>query len=102
MEAARRAGALKTDWTEPPEDAWPMGIEWQAKLWRMSNRSVLVGWIGIGSGYYAFQIDAPDDENNSCGAPPVPGPQGVGLTSTSRKLLKTRPISVYSRKRAPR
>jgi hypothetical protein len=31
MEAARRDGALKTDWTEPPEDAGPMGIEWQAE-----------------------------------------------------------------------
>jgi len=31
MEATRRAGALKTDWTEPPEDAGPMGIEWQAE-----------------------------------------------------------------------
>jgi len=27
IDAGRRAGALKTDWTEPPEDAWPMGIE---------------------------------------------------------------------------
>jgi hypothetical protein len=26
-----RVGALKTDWTEPPLDAGPMGIEWLAE-----------------------------------------------------------------------
>ena len=26
-----RAGALKTDWTEPPQDAGAMGIEWLAE-----------------------------------------------------------------------
>jgi hypothetical protein len=28
LEVDGRVGALKTDWTEPPQDAGPMGIEW--------------------------------------------------------------------------
>jgi hypothetical protein len=31
MDADGRAGALKTDWTEPPQDAGAMGIEWLAE-----------------------------------------------------------------------
>jgi hypothetical protein len=27
LEVDGRVGALKTDWTEPPQDAGPMGIE---------------------------------------------------------------------------
>ena len=31
LETDGRVGALKTDWTEPPQDAGPMGIEWLAE-----------------------------------------------------------------------
>jgi hypothetical protein len=31
LEVEGRAGALKTDWTEPPLDAGAMGIEWLAE-----------------------------------------------------------------------
>jgi hypothetical protein len=31
MDTDGRAGALKTDWTEPPLDAGPMGFYWLAE-----------------------------------------------------------------------
>jgi hypothetical protein len=45
-----RVGALKTDWTEPPLDAGPMGIEWFAEAWRKGNSLVGTGCIAVGVG----------------------------------------------------
>ena len=50
IDAECRAGALKTDWTEPPEDGRPMGIECHAELRGMGKRPVVGGWIAVGSG----------------------------------------------------
>jgi len=49
IDAACRAGALKTDWTEPPEDAWPMGIEWVASPRRTGGKPA--GGDGLAVGY---------------------------------------------------
>jgi hypothetical protein len=54
LEVDGRAGALKTDWTEPPQDAGPMGIESLAETRRKASRPVAGGFIAVGVGRFAI------------------------------------------------